>query len=98
MIPTLRPIPFVIKKMYGETVMLDPVKTVATAADRGNGPARPSEMSQWTRKFGYVIPSWNTVVEYETARMLPSGVSAHFSRIEHTEDYAAPLVEMSETF
>jgi maleate isomerase len=90
-------ISFTIKAIPGETAMLDAVKAVATAPT-GQSPIRPSEMSQWTKKFGYVIPSWNTVVEYETTRMLPSGVSAHFSRIEHTEDSAAQLVYMSEQF
>lgn len=53
-------------------------------------------MAEWTRKFGYVIPSWNTVIEYETVRMLPPGMSAHFSRVTHTDDSEASLNHMAE--
>lgn len=53
-------------------------------------------MIDWARKFGYVIPSWNTVIEYETGRMLPADVSVHTSRIAHTEDSLAVLERMSE--
>ena len=55
-------------------------------------------VSDWTHKLGYVVPSWNTVVEYETMRMLPAGVSAHFSRITHTDDSPASLRHMAEQF
>ena len=54
--------------------------------------------NDWTHKLGYVVPSWNTVVEYETTRMLPAGVSAHFSRIAHTDDSPASLRHMAEPF
>src|SRR4051794_15399406 len=53
-------------------------------------------MADWPHRLGYVVPSWNTVVEYETSRMLPAGVSAHFSRIEHTDDSPASLRHMAE--
>lgn len=55
-------------------------------------------MNDWSRKLGYVVPSWNTVVEYETARMVPPGVSAHFARIAHTEDSPASLQYMTDQF
>lgn len=55
-------------------------------------------MSEWTLKLGFAIPSWNTVIEYETARMLPPGVSLHVSRIPHTDDSEASLVAMGEHF
>jgi len=55
-------------------------------------------MQDWRAKLGYVIPSWNTVIEYETSRMLPEGVSAHFSRITHTEDSPEALAYMSEQY
>ena len=55
-------------------------------------------MVDWSRKFGYVIPSWNTVIEYETTRMLPPGTSAHFARIAHTDDSRQSLEYMSEHF
>ena len=54
--------------------------------------------NDWTHKLGYVVPSWNTVVEYETTRMLPAGVSAHFSRIAHIDDSPASLRHMAEAF
>jgi maleate isomerase len=54
--------------------------------------------NDWTHKLGYVVPSWNTVVEYETTRMLPAGVSGHFSRITHTDDSPASLRHMAEQF
>jgi maleate isomerase len=54
--------------------------------------------NDWVHKLGYVVPSWNTVVEYETTRMLPAGVSAHFSRIAHTDDSPASLRHMTEQF
>ena len=52
----------------------------------------------WTHRLGYVVPSWNTVVEYETARLLPQDVSAHFSRIAHTDDSPESLRHMAEQF
>jgi maleate isomerase len=52
----------------------------------------------WTHKLGYVVPSWNTVVEYETVRMLPAGVSAHFGRVAHTEDSPASMRHMADAF
>jgi len=54
--------------------------------------------SDWTHRLGYVVPSWNTVVEFETTRMLPAGVSAHFTRIAHTDDSPASLRHMAEQF
>lgn len=53
-------------------------------------------MTEWTRKLGFVIPSWNTVIEYETARMVPPGISLHFSRVTHTDDSEASLRHMGE--
>src|SRR5688500_2521054 len=43
-------------------------------------------MSDWSHRFGWVIPSWNTVTEYEVQRLAGPGVSNHFSRIEHLAD------------
>jgi maleate isomerase len=74
--------------------MLDEVTRAPAAA--GQNKARDTD--QWTRKFGYVVPSWNTVNEYETIRMLPSDVSAHFSRIAHTEDSASQAEYMLHEF
>ncbi len=55
-------------------------------------------MSSWTKKLGYAIPSWNTVIEYETARMAPADTSVHFSRIAHTDDSPNSLKFMTEQF
>jgi maleate isomerase len=40
----------------------------------------------WSHKYGFIIPSWNTVIEYETSRLMPHDSSLHISRIEHTAD------------
>jgi maleate isomerase len=56
------------------------------------------QIASWNKRLGYVIPSWNTVIEYETSRMLPRDVSAHFSRIVHTSDSAKSLLFMTRKF
>ena len=37
-------------------------------------------------KLGLIVPSWNTVMEYETQRMAGNGTSVHAMRISHTAD------------
>lgn len=51
-------------------------------------------MQPWMHKLGFVVPSWNTVIEYETARMLPASASMHVSRISHTSDTIESLQHM----
>lgn len=51
-------------------------------------------MHPWVHKLGFVVPSWNTVIEYETARMLPPGASMHVTRISHTSDSMDSLQHM----
>ena len=51
-------------------------------------------MSSWRLKFGWIIPSWNTVNEYEAERLTPADVSQHFMRIAHTEDSPAAFDRM----
>ncbi len=51
-------------------------------------------MNDWTARLGFIVPSWNTVMEYETVRMAPPGVSLHFARIPHTSDAEEVLVKM----
>ncbi len=51
-------------------------------------------MSDWMARVGFIVPSWNTVMEYETVRMAPPGVSLHFARIPHTSDAEEVLVKM----
>jgi maleate isomerase len=52
----------------------------------------------WRAKLGLIVPSWNTVMEFECARMAPAGVSLHVARIPHTADTEANLVEMAHRF
>lgn len=49
---------------------------------------------EWAKKLGFIVPSWNTVMEYECARMAPGGVSVHFTRIKHTDDEEETLLHM----
>lgn len=53
-------------------------------------------MVDWIARIGFILPSWNTVMEYETARMAPPGVSLHFARIPHTSDAEAVLLKMAD--
>jgi maleate isomerase len=43
-------------------------------------------MTKWYARFGWVVPSWNTVTEFEVAQLSGPGVSNHFTRIEHLAD------------
>ncbi len=52
-------------------------------------------MIPWERRFGWIVPSWNTVTEYEVARLTPPGTSEHFARIAHTEDSEAAFERMA---
>lgn len=51
-------------------------------------------MTAWSTRFGWIVPSWNTVTEFEVQRLTPPGVSNHFMRIAHTEDSAAAFERM----
>ena len=53
-------------------------------------------MTDWKKKLGIIVPSWNTVMEYECQRMAPAGVSVHFTRIAHTDDEEETLLHMIE--
>lgn len=53
-------------------------------------------MTEWKKKLGFIVPSWNTVMEYECQRMAPAGVSLHFTRIAHTDDAEETLLHMIE--
>ena len=48
----------------------------------------------WKKKLGFIVPSWNTVMEYECQRLAPEGVSTHFTRIKHTDDEEETLLHM----
>jgi maleate cis-trans isomerase len=54
----------------------------------------PLVSAQWHTRLGLVVPSWNTVMEYEFQRLLPQGTSLHVSRIAHTGDTEPALLHM----
>jgi maleate isomerase len=37
----------------------------------------------WKCQLGIIVPSWNTMMEYECSRIAPAGVSIHSTRISH---------------
>ena len=49
----------------------------------------------WNLKLGVIVPSWNTVMEYEFQRMAGESASVHSQRIRHTADTEENLVWMS---
>lgn len=51
-------------------------------------------MATWERKLGLIIPSWNTVMEYEFQRMAVPSMSVHSMRISHTADTEENLTWM----
>jgi maleate cis-trans isomerase len=51
-------------------------------------------MATWERKLGLIVPSWNTVMEYEVQRMAGGVMSVHSERIAHTADTEENLLWM----
>ena len=51
-------------------------------------------MATWERKLGLIVPSWNTVMEYEVQRMAVPSMSVHTMRISHTADTEENLTWM----
>ncbi len=51
-------------------------------------------MATWERKLGLIVPSWNTVMEYEFQRMAVPSMSVHSMRISHTADTEENLTRM----
>ncbi len=49
-------------------------------------------MGAWERKLGIIVPSWNTVMEYEVQRMADGAMSVHTARIPHTADTEEKLL------
>lgn len=45
-------------------------------------------------KLGIIVPSWNTMMEYETQRMAGNGTSIHTMRIPHTADTEENVIWM----
>jgi maleate isomerase len=52
-------------------------------------------MSEWRGKAGWIVPSWNTVIEFDVARSMPGVFSNHFGRISHQEDSEAAFDQMA---
>lgn len=55
---------------------------------------RLSTVQAWQHKLGMIVPSWNTVMEYEAQRMAGHGISVHTQRIAHTADTEENLMWM----
>ena len=51
-------------------------------------------MGSWERKLGLIVPSWNTVMEYEVQRMAGATMSVHSMRIAHTGDTEENLLRL----
>jgi maleate isomerase len=51
-------------------------------------------MGEWQRKLGLIVPSWNTVNEYEIQRTVVPAMSLHSMRIQHTADTEENLMWM----
>jgi maleate cis-trans isomerase len=45
-------------------------------------------------KLGIIVPSWNTMMEYESQRMAGNGTSIHSMRIPHTADTEENVIWM----
>jgi len=55
-------------------------------------------MDTWQQKIGVIVPSWNTVMEYEIQRLAAiggTGASVHAMRIPHTADTEERLMRLS---
>jgi maleate isomerase len=44
------------------------------------------DAGKWEAKLGLIVPSWNTVNEFEFQRVLPESISCHVTRIKITAD------------
>jgi maleate isomerase len=56
---------------------------------------RNFQVSHWERKLGLIVPSWNTVNEYEFQRVLAPSVSVHSMRLKITADDEANFTRMA---
>ena len=52
-------------------------------------------IGNWEYKVGIIVPSWNTVMEYEIQRMAGATMSVHSMRIPHTADTEERLMGLS---
>lgn len=53
-------------------------------------------MAVWRAKLGVFVPSANSVLEPEFYRMIPEGISVHFSRLKLKADIREDLEKMTE--
>jgi maleate cis-trans isomerase len=56
---------------------------------------RKEAAMSWQRKLGVIVPSWNTVMEYEWQRLAGDALSVHSQRIRHLADTEADLLWLS---
>lgn len=54
------------------------------------------DMAGWRARLGIMVPSVNKTMEPELYRLVPKGVSLHFSRIRQVEDTLEQLTRMIE--
>jgi maleate isomerase len=52
-------------------------------------------MDIWQHRLGIIVPSWNTVMEYEVQQLAGAAMSVHSARIPHTADTEDNLLWMS---
>lgn len=52
-------------------------------------------MLDWHTKLGIIVPSWNTVMEFEFGQMAQPNSSVHAQRIKHTDDSEKSLLWLS---
>lgn len=51
-------------------------------------------MIGWRARLGFILPSINVVLEQEAIKILPTGISAHFSRARSSDDTYDELIRM----
>lgn len=52
-------------------------------------------MDIWQHRLGIIVPSWNTVMEYEIQQLAGATMSVHSARLRHTADTEENLLWMS---
>ena len=51
-------------------------------------------MIGWRARLGFILPSINVVLEQETTKILPPGISGHFARARTSDDTYDELIRM----
>ena len=52
-------------------------------------------MNPWERKLGLIVPSWNTVNEYEFQRVINPTISVHAMQVRIEADTEENFIRMS---